>query len=265
MTQREPRVLVERAGHAGAVALIRLNRPEKSNAVDQALMEELDSRLAALAADRGCRVIVLTGAGKSFCAGGDLDYFASLPPEEAAIPPATRMGALLDRLATGERVVIAAVNGPAVGGGLETALACHLRLASDSALFSMRHRDLGMSPGWGGGARLFAAIGAPAALWLLLTADTIDAATALRLGLVHRVVPEHALLEESLALAADIAARPRGSVVGFLRLAAAYRAGGLDAAARYEATLFAERWQSPEFQALLAERRATRMRARDRA
>lgn len=171
------------------------------------------------------------------------------------------MGAVLDRLATGERVVIAAVNGPAVGGGLETALACHLRLASESASFSMRHRDLGMSPGWGGGAGLIATIGAPAALWLLLTADTIDADEALRLGLVHRVVPHRALLEETLALAADIAARPRGSVVGFLRLAAAYRAGGTSAAQRYEAELFAERWRSPEFQALLAERRRSRSRA----
>ena len=265
MSEHTPRVLVERAGHAGAVALLRLNRPAKSNAVDLALMEELDSHLTAIEADRGCRVIVLTGAGKSFCAGGDLDYFASLPPEKAAIPPATRMGAVLDRLANGERVVIAAVNGPAVGGGLETALACHLRVASASAVFSMRHRDLGMSPGWGGGARLFATVGAPAALWLLLTADTIDAATALRIGLVQRVVPDRALLEESLALATDIAARPQGSVAGFLRLAAAYRTGGFDAAARYEASLFAERWQSAEFQALLAERRAARMPGRDRA
>jgi enoyl-CoA hydratase len=258
MTHREPRVLVERSGQAGAVALLRLNRPEKSNAVDQALIEELDSRLAALEADRGCRVIVLTGAGKSFCAGGDLDYFASLPPEEAAIPPATRMGLILDRLATGDRVAIAAVNGPAVGGGLETALACHLRLASESASFSMRHRDLGMSPGWGGGTRLLETIGVPAALWLLLTADTIDAGEALRLGLVHRVVPHRSLLEETLALATDIAARPRGSVAGFLRLAAAYRTEGAAAARRLEAALFAERWRSLEFQALLAERRQSR-------
>ncbi len=249
------RVRVERRHPEGAVALLHFNRPLKSNAVDLQLIEELDREVAALEADAGCRAIVLTGAGKSFCAGGDLDYFASLPSDERATPPVTRMGAILERLAGGERVVIAAVNGAAVGGGCEVALACHLRIAGEKATFSMRHRDLGMAPGWGGGVRLIEAVGAPAALWLLLTAPTIDAEEAHRIGLVHRVVPQAALIDEALALAADIAVRPQGSVAGFLGLARAFCRGGREAARRYERELFAERWRSPEFQTLLAARR----------
>jgi enoyl-CoA hydratase len=150
------------------------------------------------------------------------------------------------------------VNGAAVGGGCEVALACHLRIAGDEASFSMRHRDLGMAPGWGGGLRLIEAVGTPAALWLLLSASTLDAHEAHRIGLVQRVVPQTSLVEAALTLAADIAARPQGSVAGFLGLAGAYRRGGREAARRYERELFAERWRSPEFQALLAARRRER-------
>jgi enoyl-CoA hydratase/carnithine racemase len=246
-------IILERAG---GVAVVRLDRPTRSNAIDLAMIEQLEATVDGIEADDSVRVIVLTGAGKSFCAGGDLDYFATIPSIEAAAPPATRMVRILDRLASGERVTVAAVNGAAVGGGCEMALACHLRVASEAARFSMRHRDLGMSPGWGGGLRLFETVGASEALWLLLTASTLDAAEALRVGLVHRVLPGDRLMPEVLALSGDIASRPRGSVTGFLKLAAAFRRGhDREPARRDESRLFAERWQSAEFQRLLAERR----------
>jgi enoyl-CoA hydratase/carnithine racemase len=167
------------------------------------------------------------------------------------------MGDLLRRIAESERVWIAAVNGAAVGGGLELALACHLRLAAESATFSMRHRNLGLAPGWGGGTRLFDVVGSSAGLWMLLTASTLTAREALAIGLVHRLCESPGLIASTLELARDIAASPRGSVAGFLALAAAWRAGGDREALRAkERQLFTERWRSPEFQRVLAERRS---------
>jgi enoyl-CoA hydratase/carnithine racemase len=240
----------------GGVTVVRLERPARSNSIDLAMIEELERTIDRIDENQTCRVIVLTGAGGSFCAGGDLDYFASIPSIDDAAPPAIRMGRLLDRLGGTERVTIGAVNGAAVGGGCEMALACHLRVASESATFSMRHRDLGMSPGWGGGVRLFETVAPSRALWMLLTASTLDAADALDIGLVHRVVPADRLMPDTLALAHDIASRPRGSINGFLKLAAAFRKGhDREPARRDESRLFSERWQSVEFQELLAKRR----------
>jgi enoyl-CoA hydratase/carnithine racemase len=167
------------------------------------------------------------------------------------------MAGLLRRISESDRVWIAAVNGPAIGGGLELALACHLRLAAADATFSMRHRNLGLTPGWGGGMRLFDAVGSSAGLWLLLTASTIAAPEALAIGLVHRVDDPAALLANTMELARNIAASPHGSVAGFLRLARTWRARADPETLRTaERQLFTERWRSPEFQRVLAERRA---------
>lgn len=242
---------------ADGVALITLRRPEKSHAIDAAMIAGLEDAMAAVEGNRETRVAILTGSGANFCAGGDLDYFATQSAADPMTPPVTAMRGLLDRMAASERVWIAAVNGAAVGGGLELALACHLRLAAENATFTMRHRNLGLAPGWGGGERLFDAVGASAGLWLLLTASTLSAPEALQIGLVHRVLAQGELLHGARALAGEIAASPPGSIVGFLRLAAAYRAGGDPETRRAaERQLFIERWRSPEFQGVLTIRRA---------
>lgn len=242
---------------ADGIALITLCRPEKSNAFDAELIAGFEHAVLAVEQAPDIRVAILTGSGSTFSAGGDLDYFAAQAATDPLTPPVTAMRALLDRMAASERVWIAAVNGPAVGGGLELALACHLRLAADNATFSMRHRNLGLAPGWGGGARLFDTVGASAGLWMLLTASTLSAGEAAQVSLVHRVVPPAELIEAARTLAREIAASPRGSIVGFLKFAAAYRRGvdpeRLRTAERH---LFIDRWRSPEFQSVLAARRA---------
>jgi enoyl-CoA hydratase/carnithine racemase len=242
---------------AAGIALITLRRPETSNAFDGEMIAGLESAVAAVERAPEVRVAILTGSGAAFSAGGDLDYFAAQAAADPMNPPVTAMRGLLDRMAASERVWIAAVNGAAVGGGLELALACHLRLAAEPATFSMRHRNLGLAPGWGGGARLFDTVGVSAGLWLLLTASTLSSAEAWRIGLVHQVLDQTALMDGAQVIAREIAASPRGSIVGYLRLAAAYSRGvdpeRLRTAERH---LFLERWRSPEFQGVLAERRA---------
>jgi enoyl-CoA hydratase len=249
-------VLVEEHG-TGGVLLIQLNRPNRSNAVNGALIAALGSAVETVAAAPAARVVVLTGAGKSFCAGGDLDYFAAEAAADPLAPPATAMAGILDRIAGSDRVWIAALNGAAIGGGLELALACHLRVVSAGATLSMRHLTLGLSPAWGGAARLFDAVGVATGLWLLLTGTTIDAAESLRLGLVQRVFGEGAFRADTLALAGDIAGRSPHALAGVLALAAAKRSGAdCNAFRAAEQALFTERWRSPEFQARLAEHRA---------
>ncbi|HWN82262.1 MAG TPA: enoyl-CoA hydratase/isomerase family protein, partial [Candidatus Udaeobacter sp.] len=209
---------------ADGIALVTLRRPERSNAFDPELIAGLGDAIAEVARMPETRVAILTGSGATFSAGGDLDYFAAQAATDPMTPPVTAMRSQLEQMANSERVWIAAVNGAAVGGGLELALACHLRLAAERATFSMRHRNLGLAPGWGGGERLFDAVGVSAGLWLLLTASTLSAAEALRIGLVHRVLAESALLDGARALAREIAASPQGAIAGYLRLAAGYRA-----------------------------------------
>ena len=246
-----------RVESAAGIAFITLHRPEKSHAFDAEMIAGLEAAVLAVEAAPETRVAILTGSGAVFSAGGDLDYFAAQASSDPMTPPVTAMRGLLDRIADSQRVWIAAVNGPAVGGGLELALACHLRIAAESATFSMRHRNLGLAPGWGGGERLFDAVGVSAGLWLLLTASTLSAPEALQIGLVHRVLAQAAFLNVAQALAREIADSPPGSIVGYLRLAAAYRAGGERAVRRAaERQLFIERWRSPEFQGVLAQRRA---------
>ncbi len=249
-------VLVEEHS-AGRVLLIQLNRPDRSNAVNGALIAALGRAVDGVAAAPAVRAVVLTGAGRTFCAGGDLDYFAAEAAADPLTPPATAMAGILDRIAGSDRVWIAALNGAAIGGGLELALACHLRVASEGASVSMRHLTLGLSPAWGGGDRLFDAVGVAAGLWLLLTGTTVDAAESLRLGLVQRVFGDDTFLADALALAGDIAGRPREALAGVLALAAAKRSGAERHAFRAaEQALFTERWRSPEFQGRLAEHRA---------
>lgn len=204
----------------GPVSLLTIDRPP-ANALDRATLDELERGLAELFADDGTKVIVITGAGpRAFVAGLDLK-------EAAAILAGARAAALLDVLQQGQRLfdriensvkpVIAAVNALALGGGLELALACHIRILADQARVGSTESNLGLIPGWGGTQRLPRLIGAGRAIELMLTGDTIDAQEAFRLGLANKVVPAARLLPEALALAERIAAKSRLTNAGILR------------------------------------------------
>jgi len=189
-----------------AVAVVRLNRIDKHNAISRQLSEELIATLDALEADDDVRVIILTGAGeKSFVAGADISELA----EQTAItarPLALRGQRLMNTVESCPKPVVAAVNGYALGGGCELALACHIRTASDNAQFGLPEVTLGIIPGYGGTQRLPRIVGKGRALELILSAQKVGAEEALRIGLVNRIHPQPQLLAETEKLVRRILA-----------------------------------------------------------
>ena len=193
-------ILVETLGR---VALIRLNRPKALNALNDALMDELDLALRAADVDDGIGAIVLTGSDKAFAAGADIaamkDWsFMDVYKSEYL----TRNWETLRRI---RKPVVAAVGGYALGGGCELAMMCDILLAADTARFGQPEVKIGVIPGAGGTQRLPRAIGKAKAMDLVLTGRLMDAAEAERAGLVSRVVPADRLLDEAIAVATAIA------------------------------------------------------------
>ncbi|HEX7087439.1 MAG TPA: enoyl-CoA hydratase-related protein [Vicinamibacterales bacterium] len=197
-------LLVERHG---AVLALTLNRPRALNALDAATVTALGDAIAQAASDESVRVVTLTGAGdRAFAAGADINEIAALGPE-AARRFAERGQAVFRALETLGKPSIAAVNGYALGGGCELAMACTIRIAADHAEFGQPEIDLGLLPGFGGTQRLARLVGRGRALELLLTGARIGAAEAERIGLVTRVVPRDALAAVTRALAERLAAK----------------------------------------------------------
>jgi enoyl-CoA hydratase len=171
------------------VAVVTVNRPDKLNALNERVMEELDAAFAALGADPDVGGVILTGAGeKAFVAGADIGELAQQGPVGGRAK-SIRGQAVLDRIEALGKPVLAAVNGFALGGGCELALACHLRIASENAKLGTPEVKLGLMCGYGGTQRLPRLVGRGRALELLLTGEMVDAQEALRIGLVNRVVP----------------------------------------------------------------------------
>jgi len=198
------RVLVEIAGGVGTLTL---NRPEKLNAFDRALCDELTDALRMLAQSDGVRAIVITGAGRAFCAGADL---AVLEADGPALVAAGKDVALAIRGAP--QPVLAVVNGPAAGGGANLALACDYRIASDQASIGQVFHKLGLVPDWGGSFFLPRLVGTSKALELVWSARMVSAVEALVLGLFDRVVPHAQLATEARRLAELWAGQPPRAV-----------------------------------------------------
>lgn len=186
------------------LAILRLNRPERLNAVSRELIEDVIGALDALETDADVRAIVLTGAGRAFCAGADLAERRTLD-ERAVMVHRKRVVALFARVARCETPLVAAVNGAAYGGGAELALLCDVILAAEEAVFRFPEVALGIIPGGGGCYTLVRAVGKYRAKELVLTARKVPAAEALALGLVSRVLPAGQLVAEARALATAIA------------------------------------------------------------
>lgn len=195
-------IRVERRGH---VALVTIDRPAALNALNSRLLSELSETFISIAKDDAVRAVVLTGEGKAFVAGADIAEMSGFSRSQA-FEYARRGAAAFAAVEQLPQPVIAAVNGFALGGGLELALACDIRLASEKAKFGQPETGLGITPGFGGTARLPRTVGSSMAAELILSARTIDAAEALRIGLVSAVYPAETLLDEALALAEKIAA-----------------------------------------------------------
>jgi enoyl-CoA hydratase len=191
----------------GAVAIVTVNRPKVLNALSLATLDELQRVFLVLQAADDVRVVVITGAGdKSFVAGADIKELARLTPTGGR-EQALKGQAVLDIIEELGKPVIAAINGYALGGGCELAMACTIRIAADTARLGQPEINLGLIPGYAGTQRLSRLIGTGRALELLLTGDQISAAEAHCIGLVNRVVPAAALMVEARALASTLAAK----------------------------------------------------------
>jgi enoyl-CoA hydratase len=227
-------VLEEREGR---VAILTVNRPDKLNALNQQVRDDMLARLAAIEEDDSVGAVVITGAGeKSFIAGADIGEFEGRSPfdqREAMASPR-----IFDVMATFPKPVLAMINGFCLGGGCELAASCDLRVASDKARFGQPEIKLGLIPGGGGTQRLPRLIGTGQTLRLVLSGEMIDAAEAARIGLVEMVVPAAELRGRTLELAAGIAAKSPLTLRVAKEAVRASETLSIDDGIRYERDLF---------------------------
>lgn len=191
------------------IATLTLNRPERLNALGDTLRDDLLDAVLKAGADPDVGVLVITGAGRGFCSGGDVKSMGERHVAAQTPPPAERFAPLRDRIVLAlrdcPRPIIAAVNGAAAGAGMSLALACDIRIASTAAKFSQSFVKRGLTPDWGGSWFLPRVVGTAKACELIFTGDTIDAAKAYELGMVNAVVAPDALMTETYRLARKIA------------------------------------------------------------
>lgn len=189
------------------VALLTIDRPKALNALCPATLEELNAAVTGLEDDADVKAVILTGAGeKAFVAGGDIGSMQPLDPF-AAREAARGAQRLLNRIESGRKIYIAAINGYALGGGCELAMACDIRLASSSARLGQPEINLGIIPGWGGTQRLARLVGKGKAKEIMLTGDMLSAAEAQQIGLVNQVCEPAELLRDARELAEKIAGK----------------------------------------------------------
>jgi enoyl-CoA hydratase/carnithine racemase len=217
-----------------AIATVTLARPAKLNSLTPAMLDELEACARELDADAGVRVVVLTAAGeKAFCVGADINEWAALAPLDMWRRWVKRGHQVFDQWARLRQPVIAAINGHAFGGGLELAITADIRLAADGAQFALPEASIATCPGWSGTQRLVQLIGASRVKYLALSGQRLSAADALTQGLVHECVPLASLMQRSLALATEMAAKAPVSLQLTKQLVNA--AAGEDQAATLEA------------------------------
>lgn len=205
------------------VARITLHNPP-ANVLNLSVLKEFELVLNEVEEDEYVRVVIVTGTGRFFCAGADMNELAHLTTVHSGSEFAVRGQSLFSRIERSDKPVLVAINGTCVGGGLELALACHIRVAAAGALLGLPEIKLGLIPGFGGTQRLPRVVGASNAAEMILTGESLSAEKALQIGLVSRVVPPHELMAEIEAIASLITARGKSAVETALH---AIR-GGLD-------------------------------------
>ncbi len=229
----------------GGIATVLLNRPESLNALSSQVLDELDSAVSRIEESHEIAGVLVTGAGRAFVAGADIEEIAGLDPAQG-LNFCERGQAVFSRLERLPKPVVAAVNGFALGGGCELAMACHIRVASKHARFGQPEVKLGVLPGFGGTQRLPRLVGRGVATQLILSGEMIDADRALRIGLVNEVVEPDALLERARSVLEQCLANgPRALAASLI----AIRDGldlPLEEALKVEASLFASTCGTPE-------------------
>jgi len=200
------------------VATITLNRPEVHNAISMELVDELTEVLQECQTDEQVKVLIVTGTGKSFVSGGDLNQFIAVRGHEQSFPLLSKVAGLLTAIDRFPKPVIAMINGTAVGGGCEFAGACHFRFASERAQLGFVQVGMHITTGWGGGSRLLDKLPESKALALLLSGERMTAQEAKGYGFVDEVYPAEALQGEVERFARKIAAQPLVGIEGYMRL-----------------------------------------------
>ncbi len=240
-----------RAWHEDGLAWVEVNRPEKLNALDRLTLRELRLRISHAIRSEETRVLLLTGAGeRAFAAGADIAEMAEQDP--AGIRTLMELGKeVAQLLEDAPQPVIALVNGYALGGGCELALACDLVLAADTAQFGLPEVDLGVLPGWGGSQRAERRIGYGRARDMILTGRRVPAAEALSWGLCDRVFPGASLREEGTALARTLAAKDPLALTVIKRALRAPSVTSLQEGLLLETELFVELFDRPEREAAM--------------
>lgn len=238
----------------GDVALVTIDRSEKMNALDSATARAVR---AAIEEVSDSRVVILTGAGRAFCAGGDLEELAAwadLDADEIATALYDGFQGMVRAIRGSDAVVIAAINGPAVGAGLDLALACDLRVAAEGAKLGQVWVGLGVIPGTGGAWFTQALAGPTVAAEMLLTGEIIDARRARDIGLVNEVVPDEELMARAHALAERILKHPREGVIANKRAIVEATQPFVEAALDYAKGVQPKRFTSDEFRAAVKAR-----------
>ena len=220
------------------VAVVTLNRPEVMNAFGGTMREDLLQMLQQAEADKRVRCIVITGAGKAFCAGGDIASMAEMQAKNDAsiIPQRMKVGGqVVNLIRSMSKPVIAAVNGAAAGAGVNLALACDMRFAAQSARFSESFVKIALVPDWGGTYLLTQLVGTAKAMELMMSGDRIDAAEALRLGILNRVCPDNTFRDEVMTFARQLANGPASTLAHIKRATYVGATGTLSDALQCEA------------------------------
>ncbi len=223
----------------GTTAIITMNRPDKLNALNNETINELENVFSELKFDESIFVVIVTGSGeKAFVAGADISELNKLDIV-AAKEFSERGQYVFNLIEQFDKPVIAAVNGFALGGGCELALACHIRVAGEKAKFGQPEVNLGIIPGYGGTQRLARLINTGRAAEYILTGDMIDANEALRLGLINKIYPQNGLLNKTIELAEKIASKGQQAIKNSLKAIRSVNELSLKEGLKFEASLFA--------------------------
>lgn len=227
-------------------AIVWLNRPEKLNALNAQMLQELHDVFLQFQQQTPPYVIILTGKGKAFAAGADIEELHRQTAETGE-SFAHRGQAVMNLIEQCGKPVIAAVNGYALGGGCELALACHLRFASQQARFGQPEVNLGIIPGYGGTQRLPRVVGMTKAMELILSGDILSAEEALEIGLVNRVLPAEQLMDAATAFAQKLLEKGQNAVQAALRAVLVSREKSLENGLQFEAQQFGRLCGTPDF------------------
>lgn len=234
-------------GRNGAVVTLTLNRPARLNALDSAMHEALASALAAIEADESARAVLLTGAGRGFCAGADLAEHRGRPARDLGAAIDLHYNPLVRRMRALPKPIVAAVNGIAAGAGMNLALAADIVVACEAASFTQAFIRIGLMPDAGGTHFLPRAVGDARARGLAMLGDTITAREAADWGLIWRCLPDEGFPDAALALATALAAKPTRALAAMKRAFAASSANALDAQLDLERDLQRELGRTADF------------------